>query len=176
MSQYSIKNKNNVNTQNIIVSSKNYVLEEDYIYNLQLAYPIEIPSVGRTYIYLQKAYFDSKDIQPFYTDFLYIYVRGMSLYNKIVSTNENDMYNLIATVPVIGEEEQFYVGDIDSEIKQEIYDNTIIGNITFEIKNQDGIRVKFQNHKPILQFAITTDYSEKVYDSGKLLVEQKYQS
>ncbi len=174
---HSIKNKNSFNKQNLIITSKYYTLQDNYEYNLNLAYPLDIPSVGRTYLYLQKFHCNTEFITPDDTTMLYVYMRGVNFFNKVISNTDDDVYNLVATVPLQTAQEQFYLGTgVDSEIIQEIYDNQTIANISIIIRNQDGILVKFAEIKPFMQFVIETDYSERVYDGGSLLIEQKYQA
>lgn len=174
------RQRNNVSSQNVIITSKNYTLTDDYYYRVNLPYTLNIPSIGKSFIMLQKVYFSSSDMIPdpsTDTEMLFVYASGeIGLYNNVIVEGP-DGSGLIGTVPVLETGKQFYENNDDSAIIQELYDNQNINSFTLYILNDKGVPVKFSdNTKPIFQFSIRTDYEESALNPAdpQLLVSRLY--
>lgn len=174
---YSSKLSNNVSTQNIIITSENYTLTEDYRnVRVNLEGIVSSPTIGKTNIRLQKIFFSSTDIFPTTTDLLFIYLSNdVGMYNKVINEKETvPASQLVAIVPVLNGGEQYFLSQADSSIIQELWDNQSFTSLYVTITDRNGVPVKFDNVKPVLQFIIETDYSERTYDTPLLRVEQRF--
>lgn len=173
---YSHKQRNNYANQTILVTSDNYTLLDDYkSINVQLPYPVVIPSIGCTTIQLQKLFFSSTGMLPANNDFLFVYLStDVRMSNKVVCESSVSE-QLVGVAPIIAGGAQYYIADNDSNIVQELYDNQTFQNFKITIANKEGVPIKFSdNIKPILQFGIQTDYTEKISDGGRLVVDQRF--